>query len=165
MNKQNMVGFTLVELLIVLAIVSILASIAIVPFSSLLEQTRAHMIMHQLAHDIADARHRALVDQVDVMLCPRSANNTCGLGADWSKGWLMFRSPNHVFKIVKLSIKPNQMTFHGFGQHHALEFRSNTLFGVSNGSFTFRLSNGEVIQLIISKTGRSRVEKRGQTRA
>lgn len=72
-------GFTLVELLIALAITAILAGMAAPSFSDLIETQRVKSAATDLLIVLNRARSEALKRNVDVTLSPPSAN--------WADGW------------------------------------------------------------------------------
>jgi type IV fimbrial biogenesis protein FimT len=81
-NKQN--GFTLLELMVTVAIVGIIASIAIWNSSDMLEENRAENFLLELKRNIAYARAQAAITDEIVIVCPvlrakefGSSNLTC----------------------------------------------------------------------------------------
>ncbi len=67
-NKQN--GFTLLELMVTVAIVGIIASIAIWNSSDMLEENRAENFLLELKRSITYARSQAASTDEIVILCP-----------------------------------------------------------------------------------------------
>jgi type IV fimbrial biogenesis protein FimT len=88
--KQAQFGFTVTELMVVVAIAAILASIAAPSFSSFISNTHASSIMNQLTNDMNRARAEAIKRNSWVLLCVRNTAGTdCGAGTDWKSGWLV----------------------------------------------------------------------------
>jgi type IV fimbrial biogenesis protein FimT len=87
-------GFTLIELMITVAIVSILAGIAIPSFREMLRQNRATSLANELAASLNLARSEAIKQGVQVTICKSGnitdASPTCSTTDDWQDGWLIF---------------------------------------------------------------------------
>lgn len=87
-------GFTLVELMIVVAIVGILAAIGAPSFQDMLNQTRASSLANELAASLNLARSEAIKRGTQVSVCKSgnitAASPTCSTTASWQNGWLIF---------------------------------------------------------------------------
>ena len=89
-------GFTLMEMLVVVAIGGILAAVAAPSLVSVIESNRRTIISNQLMEDLAFARRQAVALSTSVALCGSHATNpnACsandGSAADWSKGWYTY---------------------------------------------------------------------------
>lgn len=82
MNSQRHTesGFTLPELLIVLAVAGILAAIAVPSFQSLTQSQQIKNASFELFSNLSLARSEAIKRNADVALTPADT-------ADWGKGW------------------------------------------------------------------------------
>ncbi|NQZ24097.1 MAG: type II transport protein [Colwellia sp.] len=76
-NVQKQSGFTLVELMITIAIAAILMAIALPNFSSFLVQTRVDNEISQLQRLLLSARNTAINAEQNVTICPLNSSNTC----------------------------------------------------------------------------------------
>lgn len=94
--KQRQAGVTMVELMIVVAIAAILATIAAPSFSDFINNTRLTSTMTQLTSDLNRARSEAIKRNSWVLVCARSSNTACG--TNWANGWLVCHDsePNGV---------------------------------------------------------------------
>lgn len=63
-------GFTLIECLIVLILVTILTSLASPMFSTLLERAHQQQVIYQLKAAVLLARHTSLIERTPVHICP-----------------------------------------------------------------------------------------------
>lgn len=83
-------GFTVTELLIVLAIGAILAAVAVPSFRDTLRSTRQNSALGLLISDLNQARGEAIKRNARVLVCVRNAaGNDCGAGTVWSSGWVV----------------------------------------------------------------------------
>jgi type IV fimbrial biogenesis protein FimT len=84
-------GFTLVELLITLAIASILLAVATPSFTSLISSNAAGNAAARLQDSLAHARSEAVSRSTDVVVCSKSSGtNTCSTLNTWVDGWLIY---------------------------------------------------------------------------
>ena len=83
-------GFTLVEALTVLAILSIGLVLGVPSYKGLMERQRASSAMHLLTAHMASARNTAISYRIPTVVCPSNRAGGCRTDGDWSQGWLMF---------------------------------------------------------------------------
>lgn len=82
-------GFSLIELLIVIAIVGLMGRIAFPSFITFVEQEQVKSSARQIAKSITLARSAAIKSGVPVVMCASSSGSDCT--GTWSDGWLVFR--------------------------------------------------------------------------
>lgn len=90
-------GFTAIELLIVIAIVAILASIAAPSFKGLIERWRVRTAVEDLQSTLYYARSEAIRRSGDVVIVKKANGNGCTAAssdAQWGCGWLVFPDTN-----------------------------------------------------------------------
>lgn len=97
--ERKQVGFTVVELLIVMVIASILAAIAAPSFSRFIGDTRMATTYNLLTSDLNRARLEAIKRNSWMLICVRNASGDgCGTGVDWKNGWVVCADsePNNI---------------------------------------------------------------------
>jgi len=123
--KTGAAGFTIVELLTVLAVAAVLVSVAMPSLSQLNANNRMVAEMNQLAGALRKARNEALKRGANVEIC--AARSTAGIiscdnAAAWDEGWIIYPAATPSARIA---------VFGGFGGGDTLQ----SLDG--NHQFTF----------------------------
>lgn len=93
-NHKNNSGFTLIEIMVAVAIVGIFASIALPSFSKLIESNRINTATNELISNLMLTKSEALKRRNTVTLCPSTTQNSatpsCSGSSDYSTGWIVF---------------------------------------------------------------------------
>lgn len=89
-------GLTLVELMIVLALLGVMAMVAVPGFQGLFQRTQLRTEASRLLLALNLARSEAIVRNMPVSLCPSSFSSGGDLvcEGDYSAGWLVFSNRN-----------------------------------------------------------------------
>ena len=117
-------GFTLLELMVTVAIVAILLSIAVPSFKTTIEDNRQIAQINELLGSLMYARSEAITENKAIAVCASSTQTSCG--SDWSQGWIVYA--------------PGASTITPLRVHSALD-GGNTLSSTAGTSFTFN-ANG-----------------------
>lgn len=81
-------GFTLIELMVTVAVLAIVMAVAVPSFNRQIQNNRSLVVGEDFAHMINLARSEALKRGQAVALCASNADQT-DCGTDWSNGWLI----------------------------------------------------------------------------
>jgi type IV fimbrial biogenesis protein FimT len=95
--KQHESGFTLIEMMVTVAIAAILASLAVPSFRTMLVKRSTQSAADTLVSDMRYARAQALQRSTRVVMCSLAANSTSACSGDtpsWVNGWLIFVDKN-----------------------------------------------------------------------
>ncbi len=92
--QRGMRGFTLIELIVAIAVVGILVAVAVPSFASLVNGNRLTASVNELAAGIQSARMEAIRRNSRVVLCRSDNGSTCNAGAGSWKGWISFVDAN-----------------------------------------------------------------------
>jgi type IV fimbrial biogenesis protein FimT len=98
-RHHGQLGLTVIELLVVVAIVAILASLATPSFTNSLLRNRATAEVNQLAGDLQFARAEAIKEGQTVTICTSSNGTTCQMSTNWNGGWIIFSDANGNQKV------------------------------------------------------------------
>jgi type IV fimbrial biogenesis protein FimT len=163
-------GFTLIEMMVVIAIIAIVSAFAIPSYQSIMASSRMRATVSDFSQSLALARLEAQRRNSIVSVCPSTNGSSCTGGTQYEVGWL-----------VKVGLPADAGTLL---QDHPGDSRlTMTVKGASGKNFTFMpngtttgnffgafitildartqdLSNGRY--LCIAKTGRVRVFRNDQ---
>lgn len=164
-------GFTLVELLIVLAVGSILLAIAVPGYGFLMNTSRLAAVTNDLVSALQLARSEAIKHGARVTVCktsnPMAAQAFCDNTANWHEGWLVF-SDDGVRGVIdsgdtllrvqgRLSGGANITSS---SPYHYVSYRPSGMSqgsnGLANGTISVCLE-GSRRDIIISRAGRIRL--------
>ena len=163
-------GFTLIELIITLAIAGILFSIALPTFSQVLAKNQQQTTLYRLFSHHQLARSEAIKTNQTVILCKSNDGQQCDRQAEWSDGWMIFTDHNNNKKLdadermiyTQASLNNRlSLSYRGFGSHNYVRYFPSGQ-STSNGTFTLCNQEGKAYSkaLIISRTGRVRIDTR-----
>lgn len=87
-------AFTLMEMMITIAIAAILFSAALPSIQSIIQNNRIQSYSSNLQSALAFARSEATKRSTPVSVCPAGDANLNSCGTDWTLGWIIFTNPD-----------------------------------------------------------------------
>jgi type IV fimbrial biogenesis protein FimT len=93
-SKQRDSGYTMIELVMTMAVVAILASIAVPGFKYVTTSNRVATEVNGLLGDIQFARSQAVKEGQPVTICSSSDSANCTT-TNWDAGWIVFLDTNN----------------------------------------------------------------------
>ena len=164
-------GFTLTELIIVIAIISILATVSIPSFSSYISARKTQITQQKIFSTIRQIRLLAITHAQTIVMCSSVDQITCSANTDsknWNDGWIVFVDLNENKKrdvkkedILILEPKNNSHNIKwNRGSYLAYNYEGKVN---QNGSFFIcdnkRVKNQHSRSIIINRVGRPYLSK------
>ena len=114
-SRLRLAGFTLLELMVVLAIVGIMVAVAGPSFQSTIQNSNIASARDSLANGVKMARGEALYKKTTAVICASTDQATCSGGSDWEQGWIIFTdvSANGVYDAAEDTLVDVNYGFNG----------------------------------------------------
>lgn len=166
-------GFSLIETIIALFILSILLTFALPSFFKLIEHYQFKNTILLLEHDLRFAKSTANQKKLRVSMCIAHSPTECitDNSRDWHKGWLLFLDPNNDFipksaNILRYRppINTHIIIISSQNIQQGIQFNTGRKSGrglgtgLPNGHFIICQPNGLGQQIILNIYGRLRQE-------
>lgn len=87
---SSLSGFTLIELMVTIAVVAILSTIATSSFKHFVHNNRAKTEIHTFGGDLQSGRSAAIKHGQSVTVCASSNGTQCSGSGPWDTGWIVF---------------------------------------------------------------------------
>lgn len=174
-SMSNHRGFTVIELVVTVALVAILAAIAVPAYTTMMTNNRMVGEINDFVGSLHFARSEAIKRGVDVTVCKSLDEQLCTTAGDWSQGWVIFQDTNSSQTrdgagcpgepceplISAHSAFEGADQFAGTGNPaNWVQFNRNGFSGNSFGTFTLCESGKDPRKaraIVISRTGRIRL--------
>lgn len=96
-GKRRAPGFTLIELMVALAVAAIILTIGVPAFTSMIKNHRQSVRANEVLAAVYLARSEAIKRNHAISLCGSSAGTKCDGG--WAAGWLVYDDANANGKV------------------------------------------------------------------
>jgi type IV fimbrial biogenesis protein FimT len=169
-------GMTFIELLIVITLIAILLTLAIPSFEAILTGSRFSSSANSYLATLHMARSEATKRNARVALCKTSDGASCTTAGRWDQGWIVFHDVNNNAQtdlgetILRVNeALPTNWVLQGnspvanYVSYAAMGGTRTTSGAFQAGTLTLckvSSSSGEARSIVISATGRPRVEKK-----
>lgn len=166
-------GFTLVELLMTLAVMAVLVTFAVPSFHNLMDSSKLTAASNALLSSMHLARSEAIKRGNRVVLCKTSDGLICAERGGWEQGWMVFHDVNNNGErdrneAVIQRIQPLAASLRLTGNTTVAKYVSFLSTGgtkLVGGGFqagTLTVCNrsaGEARQIVLNAVGRPRIQK------
>jgi type IV fimbrial biogenesis protein FimT len=152
---QKYVGFSLLELLIVLSIIAILSTLGIISIQSFQQKSQAEVIKSQLLRAIQVTRSEAILRNEKIILCHSHDQKTCS--GSWQEGFIV-KSASRVLHVFQSFFTNGTLHWRAFPlDREELEFLPTGVPHAENGTFWFCTAKNPAWAMILNKAGRVRM--------
>jgi type IV fimbrial biogenesis protein FimT len=177
MNKSS--GFTLIEALVVIALVAILTALAAPSFKNLIQSNSISSSVNSFLADMRFARSEAIRRGSSVVICRSTSpetspacNGTYGQHNDWKTGWIIFDDLNKDGNLDSgepvLRVQGPITNIDSIDASSKYQFKFNAtgrlpgyFDGIKFGGSNFPTTNQRVV--CVSAGGRTRIAGDGST--
>jgi len=94
MSKRNQTGFTALELIVTMAIITVLLTMGVPAVQNYSWNVRMKTTMDQLQNDLNLARGQAVSHNSQTVICPATGRSGCSGQSVWQTGWIVFTDLN-----------------------------------------------------------------------
>ncbi|MFP4209012.1 MAG: GspH/FimT family pseudopilin [Wenzhouxiangella sp.] len=159
-------GLTLIELLIVLAVAAILATIGVPAMAGFVAESRVTAKTNLMMAHIQFARHSAVTRRANVVACPSEDQLQCSGSNRWDRGWIIFvdrdndREPDSPEAILRVVAPEERLLLHSAGRNRV---RFQPMGGAFGTNLTIRVCDArgqaQARAIVVSNPGRVRVRR------
>ncbi len=160
-------GFTLIEMTVTVAVLTILALVALPNLSGSVAMSRLTVLATEFASSADFARSEAMRRKSPVVMCPRLSGGVCaGSASNWNGGWILFVDANGDDALSggeSIVMEHGSLAdglSAGAGAAASLVFIANgELVGLGGGSRTVSMTSGSMQRnVVLRRNGKARVE-------
>ena len=160
-------GFTLIEVMVTLAVSAVLMTLGVPLYHSLIDNSQLTTQVNSLSASLALARSAAIRQGSRGMICKSRDGISCTGKGNWSEGWIVFvdqdlsrqRDGNEPLLYAQESTDDRlEIRYRGFPTSNYVIYRSSGMAKM-NGTFVFcvRGNPAQSKAVIVSWTGRPRI--------
>lgn len=165
MTPSRLQAFSLLELLVTLAVAGTLLSIAVPSFSAYLEQNRQTAHVNQMLGAINYARATAITAGTTVSLC--AGDGACDNSRRWQDQILIFTDANRNGQLdgsdtllrINALASDYSWDWSNFRRQKHMSFKSDGTTLSLNGTFTLCQHAQDARRVVINLSGRARSDK------
>ncbi|MET1254282.1 GspH/FimT family pseudopilin [Aliikangiella maris] len=158
-------GFTFIDLIFTLAILTLLFGFALPSFNQFIDRQKIATQVSQFKYLLQNARKQAILEKSKITVCPTDDQLKCN--NNWSDGFMAFIDLNEnrqkdksesMIYVQNLNHPQLSLKFKAFGYRNSFQWHQTGITNHQNGTFLFCWKNKPELAraLIISKAGRMR---------
>lgn len=149
-------AFSILELLIALAIIAIMTSIAIMPLFTIIAKNKAVAGSNQIIAALQLTRSEAITRNQQVIFCKSKDYKTCG--GDWSDGQIIVTNNNELIRVLYSQADSWLSWKSSLGKDDAVTYLPTGTTKGQQGTFYYcpKQNKTEGVAIILEQTGRIR---------
>lgn len=172
MMQAKQQGFTLLELMITVAIIGILAVIAVPSYHRLMASTKMQTVLGEFRSTLFMAQKEAIRSKRDISVCPSTDGVSCNAPPrDFSVGWIVIQGlPADNNPVLIKDYPPLDAAGkikHQLGQNiTGITFKANGRVALNSAGFSVSVAHedyDDCLTLVVSRGGSMRTEKSGKS--
>lgn len=161
MRPTTQTGISILELMLVLALVALTANLAMPSMQEFIASNRAQAIKYQLEQALWHARSAAVTQREPVQLCASLDMQNCH--TDWSKGWIIRKlGDQNLLTGNQLDTPSMLLKWDGFQKN--IVFHPSGISLTTNGRFYLCRDKKVEWQLVLNRQGRLRTSSQSENR-
>lgn len=161
MNTTCQQGISILELMLVLALLGLTASLAAPAMQDFVASNRSQATKYQLERAIHQARSMAVTQKERVLLCGSQDMLNCH--PNWSKGWII-RKLADIEPQVVTQLDATDLSLHWSGFQNGIVFEAGGIGLTTNGRFVLCRQQRVDWQLVLNRQGRLRAATADENR-
>ncbi|MCL2310429.1 MAG: GspH/FimT family pseudopilin [Proteobacteria bacterium] len=170
MQRLHSRGFSLIELVVVLALIAGTMAMAVPTMGDLLTKSRQRNLAKAIDHAITIARTEAIRRNARVNLCISADQQTCTQKGGWEQGWIIYPDTSRSLEVKEdIAHYESAGTFFNLTAIGNQPVRSYLSFVSSGrplllggafqaGTITVCAPGQKAIEVVMAATGRTRIE-------
>lgn len=92
-SKPHLQGFSLIEMMVAVAVIAILAAVAVPNMQSMIASSALRTATNDVVAALAQTRSQAIKEGGRVTMCKSANGTSCATTGDWEQGWIIFVDP------------------------------------------------------------------------
>ena len=94
-RRRNLLGFTIFELMLTLAVAAVIVTLGVPSFQTLMERNQLTSNINRFISTLALARSEAIKRNQRVVVCPSADGVNCSNAGGYDNGWIVFTDSNN----------------------------------------------------------------------
>lgn len=163
MPDSNKRGFTVIEMMITIAVLAVILTVAVPSFGRFVEQQKLTATANHLVTHLQFARSQAIRRNTLVAACPSDDGLTCTGRNRWENGWIVYLDPEGTGQpaepedVLRVVQGDQELNMHSGGRYRVRFKGSGVAYGTNLTIRVCSPGNPEAARaVIVSNPGRVR---------